>query len=242
MERPKGPQSLSRAVARLFPDLSDPRAAIVEGQITVDGRVIRNPNSVVGPGSQIGQVQPSTLRGEAKLRAALEAFRVAVHGRIALDVGAAAGGFTRTLLDRGAARVYAVDAGHGQLLGSLRQDERVRNLEATNLADLNGVLVPDSIDLFTLDLSYLSLADAVPQLERVRIAEDADLIALVKPMFELRLPQPPEDEERLHAALRRAQEGVNAGAWHVIASIESPVRGGRGAFEFLLHARRRAGV
>lgn len=238
MERRKGPRTLLTAVQGLFPGLDDPRSAIVSGLIAVDGRVIRNPRSMVGPGSQIAQTGPASLRGEAKLRAALERFPVRVAGRVALDVGAAAGGFTRTLLARGAAKVYAVDAGHGQLLGSLRQDDRVRNLEATNLADLNTTLVPDRIEVFTLDLSYLSLADAVPQLEAVGITQDADLIALVKPMFELHLSQPPEDHASLRAALRRAEEGIGAGAWDVLGSIESPVRGGRGAVEFLVHARR----
>src|SRR5439155_6075463 len=118
------------------------------------------------------------LRGEAKLKAALESFEIIVENRIALDVGAAAGGFTRALLDAGARRVYAVDAGHGQLLGSLRQDERVVNLEATNLALLDRALVPDTIDLVTLDLSYLSLAAAVPQLESIWLAAGAEAVAL----------------------------------------------------------------
>src|SRR5207248_8695281 len=106
---------------------------------------------------------PPLLRGETKLRAALAAFDVSVAGRVALDVGAAAGGFTRALLAAGARRVYAVDAGYGQLLGSLRQDPRVVNLEATNLGELSVDLIPDQVELVTLDLSYLALAAAVPQ-------------------------------------------------------------------------------
>jgi 23S rRNA (cytidine1920-2'-O)/16S rRNA (cytidine1409-2'-O)-methyltransferase len=105
---------------------------------------------------------PQPLAGEAKLRAALAAFAPAVQGRIALDVGAAAGGFTRVLLEAGARRVYAVDAGFGQLLGSLRQDPRVVNLERTNLGVLDAALVPDPIELVTIDVSYISLASAVP--------------------------------------------------------------------------------
>jgi len=101
------------------------------------------------------------LRGEAKLRAALSGFGVGVTGRVCLDLGAAAGGFTRVLLEAGAARVYAVDAGFGQLLGSLRQDPRVVNLEATNVAALDTALVPDAIELVTIDVSYLALAAAV---------------------------------------------------------------------------------
>jgi 23S rRNA (cytidine1920-2'-O)/16S rRNA (cytidine1409-2'-O)-methyltransferase len=180
----------------------------------------------------------SPLRGEAKLEAALAAFDVAVEDRVALDVGAAAGGFTTVLLRHKAARVYAVDAGFGQLLGSLRQDPRVVNLERTNLGQLDRHLVPEPVALVTVDVSYLSLTEAVPQLDRLQLAPPADLIALVKPMFELQLPQPPEDEPRLSEALERAGRGLEQAGWRVTASIASPVEGRRGAREFLVHARR----
>lgn len=177
------------------------------------------------------------LRGEAKLRAALEAFAVRVSGRVALDVGAAAGGFTRVLLEAGAARVYAVDAGHGQLLGSLRQDPRVVNLEATNLGSLDTDAVPDIVEVVTIDVSYLSLSDAVPQLRGVALAADVDLVALVKPMFELHLGRAPVDEASMRAAAQRASEGIAAAGWRVLSLIPSPVTGARGAPEMLLHAR-----
>ena len=94
----------------------------------------------------------------------------------------------------GARRVYAVDVGHGQLLGSLRQDERVVVLERTNLAALERRLVPDEVEVATIDVSYVSLAVAVPQLGRLAYAHGADLLALVKPMFELGLGAPPTDD------------------------------------------------
>ena len=130
------------------------------------------------------------LRGAAKLEAAITDFDVRVEGRIALDCGAAAGGFTSVLLAHGAERVYAVDAGFGQLRGELRQNPRVVNLERTNLGELTTDLVPDVLGLVTLDLSYLSIAPGDPRLDRVRLAPDAELVALVKPMFELALGAP----------------------------------------------------
>ena len=178
------------------------------------------------------------LRGEAKLQAALEHFGVDVQGRIALDVGASTGGVTTVLLRAGAARVYAVDAGHGQLRGSLRQDPRVVNLEATNVSRVDALVVPDDIGIVTVDVSYLSLAAAVAQLDRVRFTGDADLIGLVKPMFELRRATAPADDASLDEALRRAAAGVSAAGWTVIGSIRSPVTGARGAAEWLLRARR----
>jgi 23S rRNA (cytidine1920-2'-O)/16S rRNA (cytidine1409-2'-O)-methyltransferase len=172
------------------------------------------------------------LRGEAKLEAALAVFPVEVRGRVALDAGASTGGFTRVLLRHGARRVYAVDAGYGQLLGSLRQDPRVVNMERTNLGDVE---IAEPIELVTLDLSYLPLADAVPQLGRMGV----DLVALVKPQFELRLAAPPSDPR---PALDAAIAGIERAGWHVEASMESPVRGAHGSVEYLVWATRPAGA
>jgi 23S rRNA (cytidine1920-2'-O)/16S rRNA (cytidine1409-2'-O)-methyltransferase len=225
-------------LARTHPSINDPDAVIAQGAVAVDGRIVTNGASLVRVGAAIALLSAQRLRGEAKLEAALDAFRVAVSGRVALDVGAAAGGFTRVLLQAGAQRVYAVDAGHGQLLGSLRQDPRVVNLERVNLAELSLETVPDTIELVTLDLSYLALADAVPQLETVQLAADAHAVALVKPQFELGLAAPPDDEALLGAAVEHACDGFAPAGWTVVVVIESPVLGGRGAREFLLHASR----
>ena len=204
----------------------------------MDGFPVRNPASLVRRDASLVLVEPRPLRGELKLRAALDAFRLDVAGRVGLDVGAAAGGFTKALLDAGVRRVYAVDAGHGQLLGSLRQDARVVNLERTNLGELDATLVPEPVGVVTVDVSYLSLARAVPQLERVAVAPAADLVALVKPMFELGLPAPPTRRDALDEAVAQAAAGVEAAGWRVLSRIESPERGSRGAIEFFLHARR----
>ena len=172
------------------------------------------------------------------MRAALSGFDVLIAGRACLDLGAAAGGFTRVLLEAGASRVYAVDAGFGQLLGSLRQDPRVVNLEATNVAALDSRLIPDAIEVVTVDVSYLALAAAVAQLDRITIAADADLIGLVKPMFELRLATAPSDPGIVETAIARASTGIVAAGWQVVGAMPSPVLGGRGAVEALVHARR----
>jgi len=162
---------------------------------------------------------------------------VPVAGRVALDVGAAAGGFTRVLLEAGAARVYAVDAGHGQLLGSLRQDPRVVALERTNLGELTPELVPDVVEVVTMDLSYLPVARAAPQLEAIALSRDVDLVALVKPQHELRLGAP-ADERQVAEAVDHATDGLAASGWTVLAATRSPVLGARGAVELLVRARR----
>jgi 23S rRNA (cytidine1920-2'-O)/16S rRNA (cytidine1409-2'-O)-methyltransferase len=237
---PARPRRLTEVVAGLGFGI-EPAELIAAGEIEVDGFTVTNPQARVSPGARVRRRTGSGLRGEVKLAAALHAFAVEVSGRVALDVGAAAGGFTRTLLAAGVARVYAVDAGHGQLLGSLRQDPRVVNLEATNVAALDRGLVPEPIEVVTVDVSYLSLSRAVGQLDRVEVAPGADLVGLVKPMFELRRATAPLDDQSLAAALEAARAGVTAAGWRFVASLPSPVTGARGARELLLHARRPAG-
>jgi 23S rRNA (cytidine1920-2'-O)/16S rRNA (cytidine1409-2'-O)-methyltransferase len=230
---------LIQRVQELHPDV-DAREAIEAGRVLVDGRIVTNSLSLVPYGASIRLADDRLrLRGETKLQAALAHFAVAVTGKVALDLGASAGGFTTALIAAGAKRVYAVDVGYGQLLGSLRQHPRVINLERTNLSDLNRHLVPDMIEVITVDLSYLALTDALPQLrDRVIIGETVDLVALVKPMFELRLPTPPCHPDALRDACRRAAEAATAAGWSVEGVIESPISGRHGAREFLLHGRR----
>ena len=236
----KGPRlrKLTHELAHRFPQLDDPEATIVDGQVLVDGFPSTNPGSLVPVGVPLALREPTALRGEAKLQHAIETFGVDVSERVAVDLGASAGGFTRVLLAAGARRVYAVDAGYGQLLGSLRQDPRVVNLERTNLGYLSRALVPDEVEVVTMDLSYLPIARAAAQLGTLRLARDADLMALVKPVYELRTGVLPTTERDYRAAVKLAAEGLRENGWTVIATDRSPLRGGRGAVEWLLHARR----
>jgi 23S rRNA (cytidine1920-2'-O)/16S rRNA (cytidine1409-2'-O)-methyltransferase len=236
--RRSGLRRLSDEVARRFPDLADPVAEIRARRILVDGRIVPNPGTLVRRDASVSRRVDAPLRGEAKLRAALERFAVPVAGRVALDCGAAAGGFTRTLLAAGADRVYAVDAGYGQLRGSLRADPRVVTLERTNIAALDRSRIPEPIDVVTIDLSYLAVTLAVPQLDRVELAAAADLVALVKPMYELGLEHPPRRRADRRAAVAAASAGVRGAGWLPLASMRSPVPGAGGAVEYLLHARR----
>jgi 23S rRNA (cytidine1920-2'-O)/16S rRNA (cytidine1409-2'-O)-methyltransferase len=228
---------LAAELGRLLPGC-DAAGLIRRGAVRVDGRIVTNPRSLVRAGAAIVVRDPPQLRGEVKLGFALHAFGVDVGGRIALDAGAAAGGFTSALLRAGAARVYAVDAGFGQLRGSLRGNPRVVNLERVNIGELTHALVPDVVDVVTLDLSYLAVARAVRELDRVRLGPAAELIALVKPMFELQLAEVPRDANRLRRAVSRAAAGMTADGWRVVGDVRSPVAGSRGAVEFFVHAVR----
>jgi 23S rRNA (cytidine1920-2'-O)/16S rRNA (cytidine1409-2'-O)-methyltransferase len=230
-------EPLFDVLARVRPDIDDPEATVARGLVLVDGVVVSNPRSRVLVSSSVVVRKEADLRGSAKLRAAIDSFGVDVAGRVALDVGAAAGGFTAALLERGAARVYAVDAGHGQLLGSLRQDARVVNLEATNVGALDIAGVPDEIGVVTIDVSYLRLSEAVRQLGRLRVAAGADLIGLVKPMFELRLPTAPTDGGSVLDATVRAARDIQAAGWRILAATGSPVAGAKGAREAFVHGQ-----
>jgi 23S rRNA (cytidine1920-2'-O)/16S rRNA (cytidine1409-2'-O)-methyltransferase len=227
---------LSR-VRALHPELAEPEAAIRRGRVLVEGVPALNPRRLV-PADQPLVVLPDPVpRGTRKLGPTLDRLRIDVRGAVALDAGAAAGGFTSALLEAGAARVYAVDVGYGQLVGSLRQDGRVVVLERTNVADLTTEVVTKPLDLITLDLSYVSVARAVPQLHRVTLRSDAHLVALVKPMFELGVGTlPPPD--RWQDAIDHAVAGVAGAGWRVEEVVRSPILGARGAVEFFLYARR----
>jgi 23S rRNA (cytidine1920-2'-O)/16S rRNA (cytidine1409-2'-O)-methyltransferase len=230
--------ALPQRVRDLHPGLADPVRAISDGLVRVDGLVVTNPRARIARGCAVTIAMPAVPRGARKLDAGLDAFAVPVGGRVALDIGAATGGFTRALLAAGARRVYAVDAGHGQLLGSLRADQRVVNLERTNLGRLTPALVPDVVEIITVDLSYLSLARAAPQIEAIVIAKDADLIALVKPMYELGLAGPPADPDQRAKAVEMAAAAFERIGWRSAQSIECPLLGRRGAIEHLMHLRR----
>jgi 23S rRNA (cytidine1920-2'-O)/16S rRNA (cytidine1409-2'-O)-methyltransferase len=212
--------------------------ALKAGRVLVDGRVVSNPAARVRADASVRVQREARLRGDVKLSYALERFGVRVAERVAADVGASAGGFTTALLARGARRVYAIDAGVGQLVGRLRADARVVNLEGHNLGSIEHHHVPERIDLATIDLSYLALADALPQIEALDIANDAELVALVKPMFELRRARPPTRADELRAAVRAASDAAGSGPWTVVATCESGVTGARGTTEFFIHASR----
>ncbi len=230
--------ALVQLLAHHRPTLPDPAQAVAEGRVLVDGRTITNPRARVRRDARLELLTPRPLRGHTKLTTALDALGLDVADAVCLDVGAAAGGFTAALLDRGASRVYAVDAGFGQLAGRLRVDPRVVNLERTNLSELDESIVDEPIDVVTMDLSYLSAARAVGQLESVRYATDARLLVLVKPTFELQARSVVTDADSVREALRIAIDAVGLHAWHVTACTIPAVTGAGGAVEAFLLATR----
>lgn len=231
---------LTEEVVARWPNLAGVAEELIEtGSVLVNGVPRTKTNSLVADTASIRVVSdPGRLRGHTKLSRALDLLGIDPEHAVALDAGASAGGFTQVLLDRGARRVYAVEVGYGQLLGSLRQDGRVVNLERTNIGSLDRGLVPDALGAVTLDLGYLPLATAVPQLHSLAFSESAWILALVKPMTELRLPELPHDDESVDRAISLAAAAIADAGWRVQETIRSPVLGAHGAVEAWVHARR----
>lgn len=238
---PRGRQRftpIEQVLRTRFPDLDDYARLIAERRVLVDGRIATNPNGHVRHDASIRVLPSLRLRGDHKLSMALEAFGLDVVGQVVVDVGAAAGGFTIALLRAGARRVYAVDTGYGQLLGSLRVDPRVVNLERTNVSDLDATVVPDVVDLVTMDLSYTSIADAITALDALQGADASRLVALVKPTFELARSRVVLDRQGVEAAIDTAVRSVEDAGWHCEAITLPATTGRRGAIEAFIVATR----
>lgn len=229
--------ALHSLLARL--EVASPADVIAGGRVLVDGRVISNPAAMVRSDAAVRLVPERRLRGEVKLSGALDQLHVPVFGRVAVDLGASAGGFTTALLARGARRVYAVDVGIGQLLGRLRHDERVVNLEGHNLGSVDAGTIPDVVELMTIDVGYLSLRETFPQVERLRIDPEAHLVALVKPTFELRRARLVTSAAEVSGAVRATVEALREHAWTFLASCPAARLGRGGAPEVFVHASRR---
>ncbi|MDE2484477.1 MAG: TlyA family RNA methyltransferase, partial [candidate division NC10 bacterium] len=163
------------------------RALILAGVVLVDGRVVDKAGTLVASDARISLMLPEhpyVGRGGVKLQGALEKFTIPVMGRVCLDLGASTGGFTDCLLQRGAAHVYAVDVGRGQLDVRLRADPRVTVMERTHVLTLLPADFPDRPDLATVDLSFISLAAILPVLPSL-LTDSGDILALIKPQFEV---------------------------------------------------------
>jgi 23S rRNA (cytidine1920-2'-O)/16S rRNA (cytidine1409-2'-O)-methyltransferase len=228
----------------LFESRAKARAAIEAGGVTADGAPVTRAAQMLEADSAI-VAEPAHRwvgRGALKLDHALSLWPVGVAGRVVMDLGASTGGFTEVCLERGAARVYAVDVGHGQLHPSLAADPRVVDLSGTDARTLDADTIAEPPSLIVCDASFISLTKLLP-IPLSLAAEGGELIALVKPQFELApadigkggLVRDADKRAEALAAVIAALEGLD---WAVQDSVESPIRGGEGAVEFLLWARR----
>ncbi|MBG0800364.1 TlyA family RNA methyltransferase [Methylocystis sp. H4A] len=227
----------------LFESRAKAREAIEAGLVTVDGRIVKKPSEPIAADAHIvaRAAYPWVSRGGVKLAHALDQFGVDPHGRFCLDVGASTGGFTDVLLTRGARQVVAVDVGHGQLHARLLGDPRVTSLEGQDARTLSPAHLTEAPSLIVIDASFISLSVLLPHVLSL-VAPRADLVALIKPQFEAgraAVKKGVVRDEKIHAQVCARIEGeIEALGWRVSGVVSSPIEGGDGNREFLLHAAR----
>ena len=227
----------------LAPSRERARALILAGQVTVDDRPATKAGTAVDDQSAVALLSPDhpyAGRGGLKLAHALDTFHIDVSGRDCLDIGASTGGFTDVLLQRGAARVVALDVGHGQLDWKLRNDTRVIVIERFNARHLAPADLPGPVDFVCIDVSFISLRQILPAVTPV-LRSSADVVALVKPQFEAGRAEVRKGIIRDPAVHARVLDEVEAAGAEVglsrVASTPSPITGQKGNVEFLVHFR-----
>jgi 23S rRNA (cytidine1920-2'-O)/16S rRNA (cytidine1409-2'-O)-methyltransferase len=227
----------------LAPSRERAKAVVLAGLVSVDGKVVTKAGTLVDSGADVtleAPDHPYVGRGGLKLAHALDTFGIAVEGREALDIGASTGGFTDVLLQRGAARVVALDVGHGQLDWRLRNDPRVVVIEHFNARHLTLADLPGPMDVVVIDVSFISLRQILPAVATV-LRDGADVVALVKPQFEAGRDEVRKGIIRDPAVHDRVLAEVTAAGAEVgltrVGSTPSPITGQKGNVEFLLLLR-----
>jgi 23S rRNA (cytidine1920-2'-O)/16S rRNA (cytidine1409-2'-O)-methyltransferase len=228
----------------LAPSREKARALILAGEVLEGDRPVGKAGELVAAGAELrlrSAPMPYVSRGGIKLAHALDTFAVDPAKAVALDVGASTGGFTDCLLQRGAARVYCVDVGHGQLDWKIASDPRVRVLDKTNIRLAAPDLLPERVDLIVIDVSFISLRLVLPALPPLAHPQ-SPVLALVKPQFEVGRAAVGKggivrDETARAGALASVRESARQLGYAVLGDTVSPITGGKGNVEFLLHLR-----
>lgn len=221
------------------------KALIIAGRVLVDGQKVEKVGTSVATGAQVVLKEkdyPYVSRGGLKLEFALDYFHIEVKEKIALDVGASTGGFTHCLLLRGARKIYAVDAGYGQLDWSLRNDPRVVCMEKTNIRYLSPDRIPGPISLAVSDTSFISLKKVlIPIVDLIN--EEGEVLSLIKPQFELSPREVGKGgvvrDSSLHVRvvedMIKFAQGLNL---KVMGTVESPLKGPKGNKEFFIYLKK----
>ena len=230
------------AEAGLAASREEAQALILAGKVRVAGETIRRPDRELraGEAPELAPVAPYVSRGGQKLAPALDAFGIRVEGRVCADVGASTGGFTDVLLQRGAARVYAVDVGRGLLHWRLRQDPRVVPMERTNARHLEAF--PEPVSLIVVDVSFIGLTAVLPALRRA--APGSELVVLFKPQFEVDRRWVGEggvvrDQAVVESALAGFRSWCGENGFAVVGEAPSELPGAAGNREILHHLETR---
>lgn len=235
----------------LFPTREKAQRAVLAGMVRVSGQRVTKAGTPVAEDAPVEVDRPAieyVSRGALKLERALAVFGLDPTGRRVMDVGASTGGFTDLLLQRGAAEVYAIDVGYGQLAWKLRQDPRVHVFERTNIRHLTpeGLGAPAGAepDLAVIDVSFISLGKILPAVRQL-LAAPGDLVALIKPQFEAGKEAVGKGgvvrDPAVHArVIDEVMAAAAAEGWHAWGLTYSPIKGPEGNIEFLGYWRREA--
>lgn len=221
------------------------RALILAGKVIVDDHRVDKAGAQVADDAELrlkGEDFPYVSRGGLKLERAIQEFKVAIKGKIALDVGASTGGFSDCLLQHGAKKIYAVDVGYGQLAWVLREDPRVVNLERCNIRHLQPAKMDDIPSLAVIDASFISLSKVLPNTLSL-VSDDAEIIALIKPQFEVGKGQVGKggvvkDGQQHDLVVKQICNLATELHCQVIGVTESPILGPKGNREFLIYLQK----
>lgn len=216
------------------------QAIIMSGLVYVDGRKVEKAGAPVAEDATLevrGNALPYVSRGGLKLARAMARWPIALQGAVCGDIGASTGGFTDCMLQNGAAKVYAVDVGYGQLAWTLRTDSRVICLERTNARYLDQTVIPDALDFVSVDVSFISLRLILPAIQRV-LAETGQVVCLIKPQFEAGREKVGKkgvvrDPDVHREVLERFLDDANNSGFRVLGLTYSPIRGPEGNIEYL---------
>lgn len=226
----------------LFESRAKAQAAIMAGQILVNEQKIDKPGTQVTEDAKIrilGDKLPFVSRGGLKLAKALKIFPISVEGKVVADIGASTGGFTDCALQNGAAKVYAIDVGYGQLAWKLRNDERVVNMERTNVRYLEKEQLAEMVDAVTIDVAFISLDKVLPAVHKI-LKANGFVIALIKPQFEAGKENVGKKgvvrDPKVHEAVINNVISFAKNEGFGIAGLEfSPIKGPEGNIEYLLY-------
>jgi 23S rRNA (cytidine1920-2'-O)/16S rRNA (cytidine1409-2'-O)-methyltransferase len=217
--------------------------AIMAGQVVIDGRKAEKPGQQVPADSEVRLLASERYvsRGGLKLEAALHRFGVSVEGKTCLDIGSSTGGFTDCLLQRGAAKVHAVDVGRGQLDWKLRNDQRVVVHEAVNARYLTAAEIGEPVQICVVDVSFISLSLILPAAFAL-LPGGADMVVLIKPQFELSPDKVGRggivrDPEFRRQAVEKIRQFVTDAGRNWVGATQSPIAGREGNIEFLAHLK-----
>lgn len=221
------------------------KALIMAGQVYVDGQKADKPGEIVSETAELevrGKAIPYVSRGGLKLEKAMTEFPIRLEGKVCMDVGASTGGFTDCMLQNGAAKVYAVDVGYGQLAWKLREDPRVVNLERRNARYLTREEVPEEIDFCSVDVSFISLGLILPAL-RPLLAEGGGMVCLIKPQFEAGRDKVGKkgvvrDPAVHREVIEKVRDLALENGYSVLGLSFSPVKGPEGNIEYLIWLER----